>query len=246
MHELGDFQWRAAPSEGDSKSADALLVRCRRSAQLQPRLLACLAPAELAHAEGLPCRAARVEFVQSRGTLRSVLGLLLSREPARLPIQLAAGGKPLLEDAALAFSVSHSGEWLLYGFTRSPWIGVDVEQVRPLPSALGLAARFFTERERDALAQLQGDALQQAFFTCWTRKEAYLKGCGAGVGAALGEIDVGFDAEGPWPVTPASPKLPNGVLHALHVDDAHVAAVALPRGVAIGRRCEARVPGEAD
>jgi len=55
-----------------------------------------------------------------------------------------------------------------------------------------IAERFFSPREASLLRQLPSDKKQSAFFSFWTRKEAYLKARGEGLTVDLRSFDVTF------------------------------------------------------
>jgi 4'-phosphopantetheinyl transferase len=55
---------------------------------------------------------------------------------------------------------------------------------------LRFAERFFSAGELAALRSLPPDGQLDAFFRCWTRKEAYLKACGEGLSRDLKSFDV--------------------------------------------------------
>lgn len=57
---------------------------------------------------------------------------------------------------------------------------MDVEELRPAPRLESLARRYFAAEEIEALFALAEECRLPAFFTCWTRKEAYLKARGEG------------------------------------------------------------------
>src|SRR5439155_18666286 len=62
---------------------------------------------------------------------------------------------------------------------------IDIEHLRPMPDALVLARRFFSAAEVEALVRLEVDRLRLCFFSCWTRKEAYVKATGEGIASRL-------------------------------------------------------------
>jgi 4'-phosphopantetheinyl transferase len=74
---------------------------------------------------------------------------------------------------------------------------VDVERIRPDVASEKIAKRFFSPREAAMLCRLPGEIQQEAFFACWTRKEAYLKAIGEGITLRLDQFEVS--------VTPGEP-----------------------------------------
>jgi 4'-phosphopantetheinyl transferase len=134
----------------------------------------------------------------SRGWLRLLLGGYLKVPPAELAFGYGAHGKPHLvcptaqtaHRAPLQFNVSHSGEIVVIALTARRALGVDVERIRPDSKIVELAERYFSVRERTALARLAPDLQHVAFFNGWSRKEAYIKAQGDGLSLPLDSFDV--------------------------------------------------------
>jgi 4'-phosphopantetheinyl transferase len=58
---------------------------------------------------------------------------------------------------------------------------VDVEHVRSLKDMDKMASRFFSAEEYRRWQAVSAEQQDQAFFNCWTRKEAYIKVIGEGL-----------------------------------------------------------------
>ena len=94
-------------------------------------------------------------------------------------------GKPYLPEIPVEFSVSHTGDlWVCLMSEGNGPVGVDIQQVKPY-SYEKIAARYYTENEQGYVAQNGADG----FFEIWTRKEAYAKYTGQGIGKYLAEIN---------------------------------------------------------
>lgn len=137
----------------------------------------------------------RRRFTCARAILRSLIARYLEVEPRDVEFRYGAHGKPVLSgvlEGVLTFNVSHSGEVAVFAIARDIELGVDVELVRDMPDAEDIASRFFSPREVTRLMSLPPLARNAAFFTCWTRKEAYLKALGSGLARPLDVFDVTF------------------------------------------------------
>ncbi len=64
-------------------------------------------------------------------------------------------------------------------------LGIDVEEIRPLPDRDAIATRFFHRSEAAELAALGDTEKDLAFFRTWTRKEAVTKALGRGLSLDL-------------------------------------------------------------
>lgn len=137
-------------------------------------------------------------FAAGRGALRILLARYLRCEPRDLVLRSGSEGKPALagkNELDLRFNLSHSADAALFAFARGRELGVDVERLRPGVDCEGIARRFFSPREAEQLLDLPPERRTAAFFTCWTRKEAYVKARGSGLAVPLDSFEV--DPAGP-------------------------------------------------
>jgi 4'-phosphopantetheinyl transferase len=136
----------------------------------------------------------RQYFTATRAILRRVLASYLDCDARDLTFVFSSKNKPSLGGAhannGLSFNISHSGHIAVLAFTRNRQVGVDVEQVRSDFDTNAIAARFFSTVEQEQLASLPAEQRHDAFFRCWTRKEAYIKATGEGLSLPLRQFDV--------------------------------------------------------
>lgn len=153
-----------------------------------------LAPDERERADRFVRAEDRTRFIVGRGILRRILGLYRGLDPGQLRFCYNPFGKPLLAAVAgreaIRFNVSHTGKLALYAVTDGREVGVDIERVRPDFGTEEIAERFFSRRELAALRTLPAPRRLEAFFACWTQKEAYLKARGEGLLLPLDRFDV--------------------------------------------------------
>ncbi|MET9851925.1 4'-phosphopantetheinyl transferase superfamily protein [Streptomyces sp. NPDC006450] len=162
----------------------------------------------------------RDQYRVAHVVLRQLLGERLGQDPAQVrfvrepcPGCGAPHGRPAVPGTPLHFSLSHAGDAVLVGFADRP-VGVDIEQW-PAPALAAQVASELTEvlhvAERAELSALPPDERPAAVARCWSRKEAYLKGVGIGLGGnpALTYVGTGAVPSAPsgWTLTdvPASP-----------------------------------------
>jgi 4'-phosphopantetheinyl transferase len=140
----------------------------------------------------------RRRFQAARGLLRAILSRYTGRPPGALRFEYGAKGKPSLVDGGdLRFNVSHSDGMAAYALTRGREIGVDIERIRPLDDPDVIARHFFSAPEQEALRALAPGRKLEGFYTCWTRKEAYVKARGEGLGHPLDRFAVALTPPGP-------------------------------------------------
>ena len=169
-------------------------VMLEQSSACIHRLSQPLSDDERVRAERFRFERDRRRFRVARGALRAILGRYLDVEPGRLRFGYGAHGKPYLTQefnhCGLRFNLAHSNELAVYAFACEREIGIDVEYIHPLPDAEQIAVRFFSKREVAVFLALPESQKLEAFFNCWTRKEAYIKAIGDGLAHPLDQFQV--------------------------------------------------------
>ena len=144
-------------------------------------------------AEGLPLSAYRLEKLHSLkpplarrqgigAELLLIHALRAHFGEVSLPLVIEAeqGGKPVLRELDLFFSLSHSGTLAACALSDGP-VGLDIQKrsaFRP-----GVLERFFTPDERQYV--LDASDRDEAYTEIWTRKESWLKAMGIGISFSL-------------------------------------------------------------
>lgn len=174
------------------------------------RLQHLLAPDELIRAERLRDRLIRNRFIVGRGLLRETLAGYLGLEPDTLHLAVNKHGKPHLSmlpgQNELFFNLSHSGDLALLAVSSHYELGIDLEQRQDDLPFKAMAGQFFSAREQAELFSLPPGLQLEVFYRCWTRKEAYLKGCGSGFSQPANCCDVSLLPDHPPALTyPAEP-----------------------------------------
>ena len=169
------------------------------SAELSAEYRRFLVPEETARADKFAFEHLKRQYEVSQGALRLLLARYTGCEPRQLKFRFGPKGKPsLAANSRLHFNLSNSGEMSLYAFMFDCEIGVDVEELRGSKDLPALAARYFCEAEATQLLSLADEwAMQEAFYRCWTRKEAYIKAIGTGLYLPLDQFQVTLLSEDP-------------------------------------------------
>lgn len=151
----------------------------------------------------------RRRFVVCRAVLRQVLSQYAQSEPGEINFIYNPHGKPSVPDSAIRFNVSHSDDWAMLAITAAVEVGIDIERINPQLDYDQLLENFFSPREVEQFRSLPVSEQADAFFRYWTRKEAYIKARGLGIGALLDSFAVSLapgDAPallggvGPWSI----------------------------------------------
>lgn len=149
---------------------------------------------ELSRAERFRALRERSRYVISHGALRMILSGYTNVDPKHLKFVIGRHGKPSIDRTRdspdVRFNLSHSGNMAVIAVALGQEVGVDIERIERRRVSLSAADRFFSRGEIAALRSLVKVDQELAFLTCWTRKEAYLKGRGEGLSLPLCDFDV--------------------------------------------------------
>lgn len=127
----------------------------------------------------------------SEPRVRAALSTYTGLPESSFKLAREAKGKPYVVDSDLAFSVSHSGEWMTIAVSRNCRLGIDLENLtRSVPNRDRLVTRFFSQQEQSAYIALEDSEKQAGFFRAWCRKEAVVKAIGSGISYGLDRFDV--------------------------------------------------------
>lgn len=139
----------------------------------------------------------REHFIVAHGLLREILCTYLSRSPQCLAFWYRSHGKPALAresgEDTIFFNMAHSYGVVIYAVARAREVGIDLEFIRRGLEVEQIADRFFSPGEVAALRALPTEFRENAFFTCWARKEAYIKARGGGLSLPLDQFQVSLN-----------------------------------------------------
>ncbi|WBF66257.1 4'-phosphopantetheinyl transferase superfamily protein [Desulfovibrio subterraneus] len=139
-------------------------------------------------------------FIHAADAARHMVGRALARRcleaalnrPVPEAFSVTRWGKPQLEDTDVDFSISHSGGMVWTALCRSCHVGIDVEEIRPVPELEVLAAALHPHEQAGVFAVPEEERLR-IFYRCWTRKEAVLKAAGTGLNMTMDSFQVCTD-----------------------------------------------------
>jgi len=175
----------------------------------------------------------RVRYAFARSTLRRVLARYINRSPENIVFDTNCFGKLYIKDrennGPLSFNLSHSGRLALIAVAWDRLVGVDIEEIRQIDNVHALAKEYFTiQEQRFLLAAALRSKVQEAFYACWTRKEAYIKAIGKGLSIPLTSFDTSLPAGTagrPLNKSPDAPAVDTWWLSDLSVPDGYAAAL---------------------
>ncbi len=105
-------------------------------------------------------------------------------DPLAFTYEYGEQGKPQIVNFPKKFNLSHSGDYVVCAVSDGE-VGVDIQKWVPYKERT--AERFFAPEEWQLYQETEESKRLALFYRLWTRKEAYGKYTGQGIGAVLGE-----------------------------------------------------------
>jgi 4'-phosphopantetheinyl transferase len=174
--------------------------------------------AEQAHAGKIKNALLHKRYVEVHGQLRNLLARTLNQPPEKIRIKKAGHGKPYLVDyPELAFNLSHSADRLMIAVGWLCQLGVDIEFCKQRINLSGLVDKCFAEEEAAYWNKLPEDRKQTEFYRFWTRKEAFVKATGRGIGLGLNNCVINPEKPTEFLTVPANYG-PASAWHVLDID----------------------------
>ncbi|MFF4020800.1 4'-phosphopantetheinyl transferase family protein [Streptomyces sp. NPDC001843] len=142
-----------------------------------------------------PDAAVRHRFAAARLLIKYTAAAALDSPPEYLDLAYRLGGRPYLRGFdQIEVSLTHTGDVMAVGLSRTGRIGVDVEFADRFVRLDLLEARLFTPAESEEIAGLPESERTAHVLRLWTLKEAYSKALGQGM--RLGFKEFGFSLGG--------------------------------------------------
>ena len=136
----------------------------------------------------------RVRSLIARAGLRILSGAYLNKNPKKIIFKKLRNGKPIIDSNKFYFNLSHSANWIVWAFSISGKVGIDLEYVRKNVEYEKIAERYFHLCERKKLNQSNDP--KKLFFDIWAAKESLVKASGEGVFAGIKDIKIPIDHDG--------------------------------------------------
>jgi len=177
----------------------------------------------------------RVRFVVAHGALRTILSGYLGIPPKAVRFATTEAGKPYVPGAGLTFNHSRSEGLALCAITVAGQVGVDIERLRPVEDEDAVVHRYFAPAEMRQYEAVRSQERTAAFFSTWTRKEAFVKAVGSGLQRELSsfEVEVSPQAECPRLTLEPAEQQTGWSLRSFSPRPQYIAAVALDRDIEV-------------
>ncbi len=112
--------------------------------------------------------------------------LLCRGEVFPMSYEYGPGGKPYMRGRPFYFNISHSGDYVICAVSLGE-VGADIQQMR-MGREAQIVERFFSGEEKGLWRRCgTEEERRELFYKLWTRKEAYGKLTGEGIGPWVGK-----------------------------------------------------------
>jgi 4'-phosphopantetheinyl transferase len=137
----------------------------------------------------------RARFNKAHTFLKNVLQRYTHLPPEEIQFAHGHNGKPVLKCRHLHppvyFNLSYRDDYALLAISNSPFIGVDVERIKPIDDILTFTSDYFSPPEEEKiLGPLSRAGQLSMVYTFWTMKEALIKALATGFLNPIKEYDL--------------------------------------------------------
>ena len=193
--DLPDTNWNTPTKRLDLLNGDIDVWRANLDAPEREisRCIDWLSPDEKKRANRYYFNRHRQRFIVRRILLKKLIGAYLNINAWDVLLDRNQFGKPLLAHqrvGQLQFNLSFSNNLALFAFSRSNAIGVDIEIINDTVIGENIVQRHFSSNEIATFISLPCEQQAEAFYNCWTRKEAWVKARGMGLSIPLDSFEV--------------------------------------------------------
>jgi 4'-phosphopantetheinyl transferase len=147
--------------------------------EIKNDLINFLNPTELKRAKRFHKEIDKNRFIISRSILKCILAAYTKLEVKKIELDYHVNKKPYLAShPSVCFNISHSENYAVIAISNTE-VGIDIEYIDDDFDFTNLLSDIFSEKEIWSI--LNATNKSQAFYTSWTRKEAFVKGVGKGI-----------------------------------------------------------------
>ncbi|MGB5179204.1 MAG: 4'-phosphopantetheinyl transferase superfamily protein [Gammaproteobacteria bacterium] len=176
----------------------------------------------------------RHHYLVAHALLRRVLSAYVDVDPSSWHFSSNQYGRPEISAPDIAprlrFNLTHTTGLVACVVTLEVDCGIDVERLSARGKPMAIAEKMFAASEKQVLKRLDGEALQDRFFTYWTLREAYCKALGVGIANARKDYCFVEQDTGQWGIrfdVASSDASRHWQLAIMKPTDEHVMALAI-------------------
>lgn len=135
----------------------------------------------------------RYQYIVAHGFCRLILSRYVKQQPHEIQYGQEQKHKPIVvlkpDSPTVHFNLSHAGKVAVVAVSNRP-VGIDVEWMDASLVRVEMVEQFMSEQEKSTFFRLPTSQQKEAFYRCWTRKEAYVKALGEGLFYPIRKITV--------------------------------------------------------